>query len=265
MSDLRKIRVLILAAGYGTRLLPLTERWPKCLMPIFGRPLLEYWLQIFRSIDADRVLVNTHSHAEIVEDFISSNQFSDWVSVAYEPILLGTARTLRTNRAFFDGYTTMLVHADNWCQCNFSEFVGAHLYRRPSNCSMTMMTFDTDAPETCGIVEIDHNNIVVGFHEKVSNSKGNRASAAVFLLEPEILNWLDANPNVSDFSSEVIPEFLGRIKTWHNTETHRDIGTVASLRAAQQDQITHYSRAPGNKWPRESEFFIEFNNICTNL
>jgi len=54
------MNAILLAAGFGTRLKPLTDVWPKCLMPIHGRPLLEYWLGILYKTDIDNVLVNTH-------------------------------------------------------------------------------------------------------------------------------------------------------------------------------------------------------------
>ena len=261
MNSLFGVRALILAAGYGTRLLPLTERWPKCLMPIAGRPLLEYWLEISRNMGADRVLINTHAHAEIVEEFILKNKFADGVLTSYEPTLLGTAGTLRKNKYFFNGFTIMMTHADNWCHCDFGDFLNAHLYRRPASCLMTMMTFKTDFPETCGIVETDQKGIVIGFHEKVSNPPGNQANAAVYLLEPEILEWVDVNRAVSDFSTEVIPKFLGRIATWRNENIHRDIGTLPALRAAQRDKIISYPSANNNEWLNGSRFMADFNEI----
>ena len=98
-----------------------------------------------------------------------------------------------------------------------------------------MMIFDTESPQSCGIVEVDDDGVVQAFHEKVTNPPGTRANAAVYLLEPELLNWLEARPQISDFSTQVLPNYLGRIATWHNPQVHRDIGTIQSLRQAQSD------------------------------
>jgi mannose-1-phosphate guanylyltransferase len=96
-----------------------------------------------------------------------------------------------------------------------------------------MMTFHTKTPSTCGIVEIDEDGVVIGFHEKVKSPPGNLANGAVYLLEPEVLRWICDRPEITDFSTQVLPHFIGRIATWHNEGTHIDIGSKESLRAAQ--------------------------------
>ena len=100
---------------------------------------------------------------------------------------------------------------------------------------MTMMTFDTGSPQSCGIVEVDADGVVQAFHEKVTNPPGIRANAAVYLLEPKVLQWIEQYPEISDFSTQVLPNYLGKISTWHNAEIHRDIGTLANLQQAQLD------------------------------
>lgn len=227
------VHALLLAAGLGTRLRPLTDEWPKCLMPVRGRPLLEYWLRILKNSGVNEILINKHWHADKVDDFLARERYSGWIKSVYELQLLGTAGTLRANASLFRGHTTLLVHADNWCQCDFSAFLDYHLNERPSHCALTMMTFDTDAPEDCGIVETDDQGVVVSFHEKVSNPPGTRANAAVYMIEPEVLEWLEEHPDLSDFSIQVLPHYVGRIATWHNYGVHRDIGSLDSLRKAQ--------------------------------
>ena len=75
-----EVRALLLAAGLGTRLQPLTDQWPKCLMPIGERPLLEYWLETLWRSGISEVLVNLHHLPEIVEIFLARPRFQDWVS-----------------------------------------------------------------------------------------------------------------------------------------------------------------------------------------
>ena len=95
------------------------------------------------------------------------------------------------------------------------------------------MVFNSQIPETCGIVETDEHNVVKKFHEKVKDPPGNLANGAVYLLEPEVLEWIYHHKEVTDFSSEVIPQFIGRIVTWHNEGIHIDIGSIQALREAQ--------------------------------
>ncbi|SVA33337.1 uncharacterized protein METZ01_LOCUS86191 [marine metagenome] len=249
---MNKVKALLLAAGLGTRLSPLTDNWPKCLMPIGNRPLLEYWLETLYSTNVSEVLVNLHHHFEIVQGFLNRPRFKNWVSSVYEETLLGTAGTLKANREYFQDCTTLLVHADNWCQCDFADFLNYHRKHRPKHCSITMMTFESPTPETCGIVEIDNDGVVLAFHEKSNNPPGNQANGAVYLLEPEILKWILENPSISDFSTEVLPHFIGSIATWHNQGIHRDIGALPMLKLAQSDP------KPTSCWPETDTWQKKF-------
>ena len=105
------------------------------------------------------------------------------------------------------------------------------------NTLITMMTFRSNTPRSCGMVALDANGIVQNMYEKVSNPPTDLANGAVYLIEPSVLDWLTRHPHITDFSTEVIPSFLGRIATWENKGIHRDIGVVESLVAAQKDAI----------------------------
>ena len=248
-----EINALLLAAGQGTRLRPLTLDWPKCLMPIKGRPLLEYWICLLDRLHIRNILVNIHYQKEIMEEFLNRERFSGWVSYVYEPKFLGTGGTLLANKDFFRAKTTLFIHADNWCQCDFQGFIDFHRYHRPRNTVMTMMTFRTSTPTSCGIVELNNKGIVQEFHEKVKNPPGNLANAAIYLLEPEVLDVLQDQPNVNDFDIEVLPILLGKIATWENTNIHRDIGTLDSLLEAQNDPIPTLGWSNSDAWQRDFE------------
>jgi len=247
---LGKTKALLLAAGLGTRLSPLTDIWPKCLMPIKNRPLLEYWLGILHKVDIDNVLVNTHYYSVYVEDFLKQSHFKDWVHSVYEEKLLGTAGTLRKNADFFQDSTVMMTHADNWTCCDFSDFLYHH-NKRPKDTVMTMMTFTCPTPSSCGIIELNDSGIVVGFHEKVDNPPGRLANAAVYLIEPEVIEWIKNNPEITDFSTEVIPQFMGRISAWENKNIHRDVGTIETLKEAQMDKCETPPWTEKSSWQQD--------------
>jgi mannose-1-phosphate guanylyltransferase len=241
-------KALLLAAGFGARLKPLTDIWPKCLMPIQDRPLLEYWLGILQSSGIDDVLINTHYLSEYVEDFLAQSHFSNWVKSVHEDNLLGTAGTIRNNSDFFEDSTVLLAHADNWMCCDFSDFLHYHHNKRPKGTVMTMMTFICPNPSACGIVELDNDGVVIGFHEKVQNPPFKLANAAVYLLESEVIEWIMNNPEITDFSTEVLPQFVGKIATWENQRIHRDIGTIKTLREAQTDNCDRPTWDGNNLW-----------------
>lgn len=245
------VKALLLAAGFGSRLQPLTNIWPKCLMPIGGIPLLEYWLEELDQLNIHDVLVNTHFHSEKVQSFLNREIYKDWIVHKYEQRLLGTAGTLFANVEYFVGSTVLFIHGDNWCQCNFQEFLYYHFFQRPKNTLMTMMTFLTDSPKTCGIVELDADGVVQGFHEKVVNPPGNLANASVYLLDPEILDLIKERPQAEDFDIDIIPELLGKIATWENIGIHRDIGSQDSLLIAQQDPLPELDAHHWDSWLNE--------------
>ena len=223
------MKALLLAAGFGSRLMPYTSSLPKCLMPINGKPLLEFWLEEAARLGCSNVLVNTHYLRDQVSRFLSRKHLKGRVQECYEVELLGTAGTIRRNSHDLVDSTVLLAHADNLCLCDFEDFLDFHKHRRPRGTVMTMMTFETDSPQNCGIVKQDEDGVVVAFHEKVNRPPGNVANAAVYLLEPDVVEWIRDNPNVTDFSTEVIANFIGKIATWHNSEINVDIGTVENL------------------------------------
>jgi mannose-1-phosphate guanylyltransferase len=208
---------------------------PKCLVPIQGKPLLAYWLELLLPRGISNVLVNTHYLADKVRTFRDQSPWRERISLAHEPELLGTGGTILTNRAFFGSSAFLVAHADNLTKFEPEAFIQAHA-ERPRGSAMTMMTFRTDVPQSCGIVELDQAGLVRRFHEKVPNPPGNRANAAVYIIEPDVLDFLASlRQEKIDFSTQVIPHFLGRIATFHNAAYHRDIGTKESLLAAERE------------------------------
>lgn len=229
------MRALLLAGGLGTRLRPLTGHIPKCLVPVKGKPLLQYWLDLLIPAGIDQILINTHYLPEPVRRFAASSPWRDHITLVHENVLLGTGGTVLQNWRFFDGQPFMVAHADNLTRFDPVAFMERH-GTRPPGCDMTMMTFETDDPKSCGIVEENPDGVVTAFHEKVENPPGNHANAAVYIFEPAIFDFLEGlGKPVIDLSTEVIPNYIGRIATFHNHGYHRDIGSPESLAKANQD------------------------------
>jgi len=229
------MRALLLAAGLGTRLRPLTDDIPKCLIPIHGKPLLGHWLDLLLPNGIESVLINTHYLADQVRTFIAASPWHERVVLTHEDVLLGTGGTVLRNGDFLRGGSFMVAHADNLTRFDVGAFI-AHHRRRPPGTGITMMTFEADDPRSCGIVEEDERGMVVAFHEKVPNPPGNRANAAVYIFEPSVLDFLaGTGKDIIDLSTEVLPHFMGRIYTFHNADYHRDIGNLESLAKAEAE------------------------------
>jgi mannose-1-phosphate guanylyltransferase len=226
------MKAILLAAGFGTRLRPLTNLIPKCLVTINDKPLLEIWLEKLFRAGIDRVLINTHYLSNVVEDFVGQSEFKCKIDLFHEPVLLGTAGTLLACENFIDNEPFLLAHADNLSSFNVLDFINAH-QNRPPHCNMTMMLFKTDDSKSSGIVELNELGVVVNFHEKSLSPPSNLANAAVYIMEADLIqSYKSSVPKVTDISTEIIPTNLGRIFTYLNSRYHRDIGNLESLRLA---------------------------------
>ena len=224
------MKAILLAAGLGTRLRPLTDTTPKCLMPINGKPLLDIWCESLLNAGVTRLLINLHYKSDLVQQHISKSKFAKSVETIFEPQLLGTAGTLNANKQFLENQDGILLHADNYCEADIKQLIDAHM-NRPSICDLTMLAFRTHTPHTCGILEVDDRNILKQMYEKSHDDHGNLANAAFYVLSKKLIAELG---NETDFSNEVIPKYFGKSLVVETSETFIDIGTPETYALAQK-------------------------------
>ena len=229
------MKAILLAAGYGIRLQPLTKTTPKCLVDINGKPLLLHWIELLINAGIESILLNTHYLADQVEQFVFNSGYAEKITLSHEEELLGTAGTIRNNLDFIGDEAFILAHADNFTYCDLRSFIIAH-DKKPSYTCMTMMLYNSDRPKESGIVELNEDNVVINFHEKINNPPSNLANAAVYILDGEVVKAIN-DRKLSDFSTEVIPIFMGQINTWNNNLYHIDIGTPEALARANDNAI----------------------------
>ena len=122
------------------------------------------------------------------------------------------------------------MHADNYSEVDVYELIKMHTQRPPS-CLMTMLAFRTTTPQTCGILEVDNENILQQMFEKSAEDHGNLANGAMYVLSPELVSSLK---NEADFSNQVIPRFIQRIFVVETNKIYIDIGTPETYRLAQE-------------------------------
>lgn len=228
------MKALLLCAGVGSRLSPVTNTIPKPLVPINGKPLLEYWLENLTKAGVTEFLINTHYLHEQIEEYIKTSIYKDKITLSFEKELLNTAGPIIANKKFFNkNEPFMLVHADNLSFCNFNHFIDSHK-NKPDICEITMMLFKSDNPSSCGIVELNDQNILIKFHEKVKNPPSNLANGAVYICDYSVIEQMEKLEKKDlDFSLDVIPKYLGRINCYLNNIYHRDIGTIESYAISQ--------------------------------
>ncbi|CAM3938000.1 nucleotidyltransferase family protein [Pseudoalteromonas byunsanensis] len=229
------MKAILLAAGLGTRLRPLTDNIPKCLVPINGQTLLGLWIDKLINLGVTEILINTHYFCEQVEQYISGHPYKSRISLVYEPELLGTGGTLVKNSDFWRHDTCFVIHADNYCQSDLSDMLQAH-ENRPTQADVTLLLFATDKPSSCGIVQLDNHNMVCEFHEKVANPPGNLASGALFIFSPAVYSkYFKTIPKnmFYDLSSDIVPSMIGSMLGWRTNEAYLDIGTPENYEKAQ--------------------------------
>lgn len=226
-------KALLLSAGLGTRLRPLTDVLPKCLMPINGRPLLGLWMEMLLEAGVTDISVNLHHHAELVREYVRLSPFAPFINLSYEEQLLGTGGTLLRHRERLTGGPFLFAHTDNLTIFDPLQLFAAHQARPPSSV-LTMMTFVTDCPNQCGVVELDERSMVIGFHEKVADPRSDLANAGVYMADETLFYFLERlDRSKIDFSTEIVPQLMGRIFVFHNDRYHRDVGTLTSFLQAQ--------------------------------
>tara|TARA_Y100000589_G_scaffold330982_1_gene382492 strand:+ start:1587 stop:2297 length:711 start_codon:yes stop_codon:yes gene_type:complete len=227
------IRALLLSAGFGTRLRPLTNNTPKCLVKVNNIPILEHWLQKLESVGVHEILINTHYLANKVNAYLSSRMKTNIViKTVYESELKGTAGTLIWNKDFFKNGEIMLIHADNFTKSNLKGMFDTYS-KKTNEIKLTMLTFKTDNPKNCGIVSLDKSGIVTDFYEKIENPPSNIANGAIYLFNYQLIEWIEKNaPMAKDFSCDVLPLLMNKINTWNVDKDFIDIGTPKSLEKA---------------------------------
>jgi mannose-1-phosphate guanylyltransferase len=161
------MKAFLLAAGIGSRLRPITDRIPKCMVEIDGQPLLEIWLDALHRAGVDDVLINLHHLPEVVEDHLARRSRRPVVRSVLESELLGSAGTLVANRKWVDNDDLFLVcNADNLTDFDVRHLVDFH---REGDAVASLTLFHSEQPSAGGVVEIDEANRVVGFVEKPSS------------------------------------------------------------------------------------------------
>src|SRR5947209_8649183 len=165
------MKAFLLAAGNGTRLRPLTNNVPKCLLPIQGVPLLEIWLNNCKAAGITDVLVNAHAQSESIRRFVAEQQSGVKIRIAEEPELLGSAGTLAHNRDFVTGEKAFFIlYADVLTNIDLRRMLAFHQQKRfPA----TLGIYQVPDPTRCGIVTMDQKSVIEGFVEKPSEPVSN--------------------------------------------------------------------------------------------
>ena len=225
------MKAFLLAAGHGTRLQPLTDTVPKCLLPVRGVPLLEIWLETCRRFGIAEVLINIYSNADAVERFLlQRHPRTPKVEVVREIELLGSAGTLAMNRAWVESEAFFWVfYADVLTRADLNAMLQLHQSRNPA---ATLGVYEVSDPARCGIVELQKDGTVREFVEKPKHPRSNLAFSGILVGTAALLNAIP-HKKPADIGYDVLPKLAGRMQAYSISDYLIDIGTMHNYQEAQ--------------------------------
>ena len=195
--------VLILAAGNSTRIAAVSGGLPKPLLEIAGKPVIVHALEWLAESGAERVWVNLHHQAELVERALGDG--AGWgldISYSFESDLLGTAGAWKKLESEWSE-SSLVVYGDNLIRFDIAHFQRAH--RRRSDALASIALFDPvrhlNTAVAGGRVALDDENRVIRFSEGGAPSEGDYVNAGVYLVEPELTRFI--GDGFSDFGRDV--------------------------------------------------------------
>lgn len=207
MSELKKVtQAIILAAGRGTRLKPLTIENPKVLLPVGEKPLLEYTVAWLKKYRITNMAINLYHLGHQIKQFLGDgSRFGVSVTYSQEEFLLGTAGAVKRLENFIEG-RFITVCGDILTNLNLDDMIDFHLRNRAL---VTIAIKRVNNPRGFGIVELDVNNRITSFTEKPQEvtEKSNLGSGGIYLFEREILNNISLKTPL-DFGYDVFPVLL---------------------------------------------------------
>jgi mannose-1-phosphate guanylyltransferase len=208
------MKAMILAAGKGTRLLPLTKNLPKCLMPLAGRPLIDWQLSWLKKHGVTECAINLHYLPEQVRGHVrDGSQYGLRVEYSLEPELLGTAGAVKKVADFFNAAPFFVIYGDNFSQWDLGRLEACFDSKRAGDSGRealgVMAVHWREDLTHSGMVETDAADRILRYVEKPTADAvtSHWANAGFYFLHPTVLNYIPAG-EFCDFSYHVFPAML---------------------------------------------------------
>lgn len=255
------MKAMVLAAGKGTRLLPLTGELPKPMAPIVGKPMIQHIFELLAASGVDEVHVNVFHMAKAIFGCYGERSTVDGMSVniSREERLMGTAGGVKRLAERFDD-TFVVVMGDALTDLDVREVVAFHKEREALATLALMPVSDTSQ---YGVVELDGQGNIRAFQEKPEPAEAisTNASTGIYVLEPEALCYVP-DDTFFDFANDLFPRLLEageRFVGYEGSFYWSDVGTLDAYRHAQSDALSRKvrvripgKRLEGNIWVDEN-------------
>ncbi len=242
------MKAVILCAGKGERLRPLTNNIPKPMIPIDNKPILEYLILLCRKHGIKEIFISTSYLSEVIKGYFGDG--SKWgVKIVYsienEEKLPGTSGVLNNFREFLDG-TFFVIYGDNLTNLNLSKMLDVHRSKKAMGTIFVYREPLTDAKSTPAIVAVKSDSEIFDLIERPKESDKERLekikpdekymNSGIYVLEPEILNFIPQN-QISDFMLDIFPQVMKHKKlfAFRDNPYIREVGIFLRLNKAREE------------------------------
>ncbi|HEY5287791.1 MAG TPA: NDP-sugar synthase [Solirubrobacteraceae bacterium] len=227
------MRAMVLAAGLGTRLRPLTNEITKPMVPVLDRPVMAHILDLLEHHGFEEVIANLHYFPESIKRY-----FGERLSYRFEPELLGTAGGVRGCADFFGDDSFVVISGDALTDVDLSAFAARH---REAGGIATLAVKKVSDTREYGVVLHDREGRITGFQEKPSPEEAlsDLGNCGIYIFSPEIFDYFPDRPFV-DWAQDVFPTLLENDIPFHIHEVREywnDVGSLAELRQGTFDAL----------------------------
>jgi len=232
---------MILAAGGGTRLYPLTFAAPKAMAPVLNRPVMEHIIGLLRRHGVTDLIANLHHHPErIAAHFGDGSRCGVSLQYAREQEILGTAGGVKNVAAFIGDQTFLVIGGDDLADFDLTAMTSFHHERR-ALATIAVMQVEAEQVSQYGIVVADDDGRIRSFQEKPKpeEAKSRMANTGVYMFEPGVLDFIPAG-EFFDFGKQVFPLLLEKgasFFAWPGAGYWKDIGNPRELLDANMDAL----------------------------
>ena len=236
-------KAMIMAAGVGSRLEPLSSIVPKPLVPLANIPTMDILVNHLKSFGINDIVANTFYKAEGIQEHYKKNNFGINFKFIQETELSGTAGGVKKCQFFFnENEDFIIMSGDGLTDLNIQEAYNSH---KKSNAIATIVIKEIERKETFkyGIVVTDKNGYVKDFQEKpsVEHAKSNLANTGIYIFNYKIFDFIPAH-TFYDFAKNVFPAIMQselKINTYEHKGYWSDIGSLDQYHQSNIDLLNH--------------------------
>ena len=227
------MRAMVLAAGLGTRLRPLTYEITKPMVPVLDRPVMEHIVELLARHGFDEVIANLHYFPDSIREY-----FGERLRYSYEAELLGTAGGVRACADFFGEESFVVISGDALTDIDLGAFAARH---RETGAVATLAVKQVSDTREYGVVLHDRAGRITGFQEKPAPEEAlsDLGNCGIYAFSPRIFDYFPERPFV-DWAQDVFPVLLENDVPFYIHETREywnDVGSLSELRQGTFDAL----------------------------